>query len=489
MHNSSAASASTIMPAVCVVCFDECEQAVSCANAHHVCYSCCEQLVLTAAEKLAQTNLLEASSRDEETRLELSGRIWCPCAKSAAGACDAAPYADAVLACALPEHSFAQYVTARTLLPIAEAQSKAYEDAQATLQQGLGSRGKSADVSRRLLAKALKQQMPDLRQCARCSFGPVDHFACSDLSAHHGQEVSSESSSGEWRVMKIDNSCQRCGWFSPERADWQLWDGRLHEDVQVDGDEAEALQAGALEAAETEAAEAKAALKAMEADHAESAARERSLREAGERDIREIARQRKLVEEWKLEHARAQDLVRQHRAAEARRVKALQAAAMARMMEASSTDCKRLVDRAQVGRSTSLHPRFVSYPASADGAEANPTPPPSSEPYKPHPPARMLAAGGRAPTRSSMLLCSRQYTCLEGVDRACAPRKPFEAPSRLPPLQNAPRKPSDMRMRAAHSEGDGRLPVVIAMPSRGARSFALRREPLPPLQGVNRSFR
>ena len=112
------------MPTTCIVCFVDCEQAVSCSNAHSLCYSCCEQLVRTAAEKLAQTNHLEATSReaDEETRLELGGRIRCPCAK--AGGRGSAPYTDAALARAISEDSFAQYIQARTLLPIAERRAK-----------------------------------------------------------------------------------------------------------------------------------------------------------------------------------------------------------------------------------------------------------------------------------------------------------------------------------------------------------------------------
>ena len=53
--------------------------------------------------------------------------------------------------------------------------------------------------------------------CRNCSFGPVDHMACHDLAAHHGE------ARGRAQVC---NACPACGWFSAQLADWPAWDGQ-----------------------------------------------------------------------------------------------------------------------------------------------------------------------------------------------------------------------------------------------------------------------
>ena len=59
-------------------------------------------------------------------------------------------------------------------------------------------------------------------QCADCGYGPIDHFACGDLQAHHGEQVGASS---------INNSCPRCGWFSNDIDDWAKWDGKVPEEA------------------------------------------------------------------------------------------------------------------------------------------------------------------------------------------------------------------------------------------------------------------
>mmetsp|Transcript_44960 Transcript_44960/g.108678 ORF Transcript_44960/g.108678 Transcript_44960/m.108678 type:complete len:908 (+) Transcript_44960:274-2997(+) len=57
--------------------------------------------------------------------------------------------------------------------------------------------------------------------CGNCKFGPVDHYACGDLMAHHGE------SRGD---TNISNACPKCGWFSGRIDDWLMWDGVVDED-------------------------------------------------------------------------------------------------------------------------------------------------------------------------------------------------------------------------------------------------------------------
>jgi len=54
--------------------------------------------------------------------------------------------------------------------------------------------------------------------CGRCHHGPVEHYACSDLRAHHGE------ARGDGRG-RISNGCPSCGWFSHNISDWPRWDG------------------------------------------------------------------------------------------------------------------------------------------------------------------------------------------------------------------------------------------------------------------------
>ncbi len=56
--------------------------------------------------------------------------------------------------------------------------------------------------------------------CRECGFGPVDHFACSDLLHHDGERHGNS---------RVNNACPKCGWFSASIADWDEWDGTVCE--------------------------------------------------------------------------------------------------------------------------------------------------------------------------------------------------------------------------------------------------------------------
>lgn len=74
-------------------------------------------------------------------------------------------------------------------------------------------------VSRKDLEAQLRRQyLGRAYQCAQCSFGPIDHFACGDLEAHHGEDVGG---------AVINNACPRCKWFSESLRDWPKWDGTV----------------------------------------------------------------------------------------------------------------------------------------------------------------------------------------------------------------------------------------------------------------------
>lgn len=60
-------------------------------------------------------------------------------------------------------------------------------------------------------------------QCSKCSFGPIDHYACGDLQYHHLESVENN--------IQINNSCPKCGWFSENIEDWTKWNGNVPEEM------------------------------------------------------------------------------------------------------------------------------------------------------------------------------------------------------------------------------------------------------------------
>ncbi len=70
------------------------------------------------------------------------------------------------------------------------------------------------------LAKSLKQNFPDARQCGKCGYGPLDKVKCDNLRTHHNQVITGE--------IRYDNSCPGCK--APPPHDWNelpLWNGKL----------------------------------------------------------------------------------------------------------------------------------------------------------------------------------------------------------------------------------------------------------------------
>ena len=69
-----------------------------------------------------------------------------------------------------------------------------------------------------VLRESLLRSMPNAVQCAGCGYGPIDHMACQDLDAHHG----------EWQgSTQISNQCPRCGWWQHDIRQWPRWAGVL----------------------------------------------------------------------------------------------------------------------------------------------------------------------------------------------------------------------------------------------------------------------
>ena len=112
-------------------------------------------------------------------------------------------------AVAEPDRCRKQGVVAEAWVQI-QRQVREHQERQAREHQAVQDRS--------VLAEGLRRLMPNARQCGGCGRGPVDHYACTDLQAHHGQQT------GRGR---ISNACQQCGWFRARIAEWPMWDGRI----------------------------------------------------------------------------------------------------------------------------------------------------------------------------------------------------------------------------------------------------------------------
>ena len=107
------------------------------------------------------------------------------------------------------------------LYPAAQGEPDSFEALQRRLQAAVHAAATraEADGGAADLQAALRQPFPNAYQCARCGFGPVDHFACQDLRSHHGEAQDGGAA--------ISNACPECGWFSANLADWPRWDGAI----------------------------------------------------------------------------------------------------------------------------------------------------------------------------------------------------------------------------------------------------------------------
>merc|ERR1719191_1704687 len=88
----------------------------------------------------------------------------------------------------------------------------------AIVQRQLAPTIRSKQSKQDLEAQLRRQYLGRAFQCAKCSFGPIDHFACGDLEAHHGEDVGGAT---------INNACPRRDWFSESLRDWPKWDGTV----------------------------------------------------------------------------------------------------------------------------------------------------------------------------------------------------------------------------------------------------------------------
>lgn len=64
------------------------------------------------------------------------------------------------------------------------------------------------------------------KMCPTCKFGPIEHFACDDLRAHHNQKIAED--------VRISNACPVCHYFHSNIRKWNEWDGSFLDQDRVD---------------------------------------------------------------------------------------------------------------------------------------------------------------------------------------------------------------------------------------------------------------
>jgi hypothetical protein len=211
----------------------ECE---SITEKHFTCGECLHSHVMAC---------VEAGRENPDILNARQGRIFCP---SYRVGCDCEkPFGHSQIAGFVLETTFDDYLSGYHQMAkqkaLQEVQKQVYDqlhnsasavvpEIDATISQAEADETQKRAleaISQHLLAQQLQIELGGrARMCGRCTFGPVDHAACDDLTSHHQQDVGNG--------VRINNACSRCGWFSSNVQDWPLWDGKLAIDSMAETD-------------------------------------------------------------------------------------------------------------------------------------------------------------------------------------------------------------------------------------------------------------
>jgi len=208
------------VPGRCVICMDqfpisngiECIPCNPGIKPHFVCAGGITNGCLESYIRAELENVLTDDRRLEVHRAR-GGRLRCP---SHACGCNA-EYTDGPLARALPDALFSQYRMAQDAAVEQRIWQEAQSRIQAEVQRRVNQRRNDEDPAQ--LAEGLRRMLPNARQCGKCGYGPVDHFACDNLRSHHGENRG---------TARVNNGCPRCGWFANNINAWPKWDGKVH---------------------------------------------------------------------------------------------------------------------------------------------------------------------------------------------------------------------------------------------------------------------
>jgi serine/threonine protein kinase len=222
------------MRTCCVSYEEDCpiSQGILCGNGHFLSDDYTDQYVATQNAgvvadnpdlgRVADVGILRRANRAD-------GSMYCPLRGQ--GGCTAPPYREADIARHVSSETFDGYIEVKMLVAEKAVHDRAQADIREEVERinseltALGQH--NIQVSRDRLREELQRQFPNAYQCGGCGFGPIDHTACSDLRAHHGQ------SGYDGQGGQINNACPRCSWFSAELSHWPRWNGVLPDGVDA----------------------------------------------------------------------------------------------------------------------------------------------------------------------------------------------------------------------------------------------------------------
>mmetsp|Transcript_33719 Transcript_33719/g.62324 ORF Transcript_33719/g.62324 Transcript_33719/m.62324 type:complete len:511 (-) Transcript_33719:169-1701(-) len=193
---------------LCRICYMEEHEddvvAVGCDNDHFMCQPCFASWVESESD----------IDGNPQNILLNGGRITCVCKKS--DDCGSLSFGNKLIATVVSDEIYEKYLRARDFVvgkeAVAGALSKINKGDMDAIEQ---------EQIRNMYRT--KQGSYSAYMCGECSFGPIDHGWCGNLSTHHG-EKKTKSDGG---VAVTSNACPKCGWFANNINDWPHWDGNF----------------------------------------------------------------------------------------------------------------------------------------------------------------------------------------------------------------------------------------------------------------------
>ena len=257
LKSDIAASVASSQTRTCQVCFDDkipLSGGIACSpdqdRLHFYCFSCFDKSFSSELDRIMSTDALLSHHRSRD------GKVRCLAHNDG---CESL-YTDSQLSRALDDARFAHYRAAQNGVFEDKIQAKLQEEMQGRVaaikrdadklvesargeierltiaMQKEGDAREARAAAARLeearsalalrqaqadkdeLARTLKKEFPNARQCGQCGFGPIDHAACWDLQTHQGERR---------QGSVIRNNCPRCQWTTRDINHWPRWNGQL----------------------------------------------------------------------------------------------------------------------------------------------------------------------------------------------------------------------------------------------------------------------
>jgi len=202
--------------------------ALACNNQHYLCLPCFSAWVESESD----------IDGNPQKVIQNGGKIHCVCKQT--HRCTSEAFGSKLIASATSDDVYEKYLRAREFVVGKEAVSGALSN----ISLGTGSMNSVEQEQIRNMYRTGDGSYSTY-MCGQCQFGPIDHGWCNNLSTHHGEEKSNNTSASETTPRSVvNNSCPKCGWFADDIGAWPKWDGTFHEEPARDNEEEEGASSG-----------------------------------------------------------------------------------------------------------------------------------------------------------------------------------------------------------------------------------------------------